>query len=406
MAWVLSGIMLAVVAFLFLELWSSFASDPYFVEKWKALTWNDFATSLTKHDGLPLAQLLFSLIAPALVYWGQRRLRTSRLFLSDSQLRHRSGLPLWLGNLTRQNWSLSLDDFRSGQMAFTLSGQVRGNAPLAMYFLSWKAAQNRPRLHALTQRRLAPASWFLLGQEAREPVRPPKGLFWRSLNLWTTPEGRAVLQSAFDCLPLVTALRAQAVPVPAFSTSSRMGMGGGVDLMAYPRIKAVVLSSFGLMVSAGLAFHLLRHQHYFESPPLWVWVAPGICCALAVWWWQAAAQQEPGEPSLKPTQGVVAALLGIAATLLAPSVLLGANLVFTPAQEISFNVRNDPLGLQPDDSSIPAFRPSQALDFWASLPASTQRQITVRKGLFGTWQYDSAPLEDEVSAFYQTHSRR
>ena len=137
-----------------------------------------------------------------------------------------------------------------------------------------------------------------------------------------------------------------------------------------------------------------------------MWVAPGICCALAVWWWQAAAQQEPGEPSLKPTQGVVAALLGIAATLLAPSVLLGANLVFTPAQEISFSVRNDPLGLQPDDSSIPAFRPSQALDFWASLPASTQRQITVRKGLFGTWQYDSAPLEDEVSAFYQTHSRR
>ena len=401
MAWVLAAITLAVIAFLFWQLWGSFASEPAFAEKWKKLTWQSLATALTKHDGLPLMQLLISIIAPALLYWGQRRLRGSSLILSNSQLTHHSGLPPWLGNLMKQNWSLSLDDLRSGRLAFTLSGPARANASLALYALSWKAVPGKIAFNALTrQQQLAPASWFLPNQKAREPIGLPTEHLWFSLNPWATPEGQAALQSAFDRLPMVAALRAQGVPVPAFPTAKGMSTGGGVDLMAYPRMKAVVLGFFGLLVSAGLAYHLLRHQHYFDSPPFWAWAAFGACCTLGVWQW-LAAEQVPDEPSLKPTQGLVAVLFGVAAALLAPSGLLGLNQLTNPAKTIFVTVKVSPLLLQPDEPGVPAFTPAQALEFWASQSTAPARQIAVRKGLFGTWQYDSEPLEEEVHAFYR-----
>ena len=93
-------------------------------------------------------------------------------------------------------------------------------------------------------------------------------------------------------------------------------------------------------------------------------------------------------------------LFGVAAALVAPFALLGANQALLPAQSVAATVRHAPLQLQPDDSSIPAFSPQLALEFWASLPAGTRRQMTVRQGLFGTWQYDSEPLQQEVYAFY------
>ncbi|MDQ3058872.1 MAG: hypothetical protein M3R45_05035 [Pseudomonadota bacterium] len=323
--------------------------------------------------------------------------RSSRLFLDGSTLRHRSGLPLWLGNLLGQNWALSLDDFRSGRLVFTPSSLAQGYSPLARYALRWKDAQGK--IHGL----LVPVSWFLPGQAAREPIKMPQGLLWHTspLNPLSSPKVQAVLQDAFDQLPLVAALRAQGVALPALSSFKPAGLGeNGFDLMTYPRMKAVVLGFFGLLVGAALAYHFMRHQHYFDNPPLGAWVAFGACCALATWAWLAAEQQAPGEPSLKPTQCVLALLPGLAAALLAPSALLALNLALTPAQSVAVTVRHAPLRLQPEDASIPAFAPQQALDFWASLPAGTRRQMTVRQGLFGTWQYDSEPLQEEVYAFY------
>ena len=108
-------------------------------------------------------------------------------------------MPLWLGNLLKQNWTLSLDEFRSGRMVFALAGLARENASLASFVLRWKAAHN-DKTHwlgpYLIRRQLTPASWFLIDREAREVLHAPKGLFWRSLNPWTTPAGKAVLQEA------------------------------------------------------------------------------------------------------------------------------------------------------------------------------------------------------------------
>lgn len=413
--WLMYGLILALVALVFWLIWLLYTSDSHFAAKAKALTWHDLGDSLARlgsAGGLVQLKLLLYGVVAASFFWGRRMQRGNRLYLSHATLRQRSGLPLWLGNLLRQNWTLSLDEFRSGRAVFTLTNQIQqaglaqAPSPLAMHVLRWKAANaTMPRIMPPPQ--LLPASWFLIGQEARKPLKAPP-LNWRhSLNPWATPEGQAALQNAFDQLPLVAALRMQGVPLPPVSNARLFGLGeGGLDLMAYPRMKAVVLGFFGLLTSAALAFHFTRHQHYFEPPPLLVWVAVGACCALVAWGWQAAEQQAPGEPSLKPTQGILAALLGVGAAFFAPFALLGASQAFTAAQDISVTVSHFPLQLQPEDKRIPAFSPEVALEFWSSLPANTRRQMTVHQGLFDTWQYDSAPLQDEVEAFYRQHGRR
>ena len=396
-------LVLLSVAFAFWQLWLVYSTHPELAEQLKTLSWQ----SLKKRQILQLpVELPLYLLATVAVLWVQRWLRGSRLYLSSSQLRHSSGLPLWLGNWLKQNWALSLDEFRHGRMVFALAGLARANTSLASFVLRWKAADN-DKTHWLTaylvRRQLTPASWFLIGQAAREAVHPPKGLFWRSLNPWTTPAGKAVLQEAFDALPLVTALRAQGVPLPAFSTAKRQ-MGDGIDLMAYPRMKTMVLSFFGLLIGAGLAYHFMRHQHFFEAPAVWIWAVFGACCALASWFW-LSEEQAPAAPSFKPTQGLMAVLHGIAATLMAPSALLGLNLALGARQWVSVTVIKTPLQLVPDDKTIPPFSPSQAREFWAELPVQSDRQIAVHKGIFGTWQYDSEPLEGEVYAFYKKYSQ-
>ena len=401
--WIVCALVLVIVAYSFWQFWLIYSTTPELADKLKTLSWQ----SLNKPQNFQrTVELPFYILAAVAVLWVQRRLRGSRLYLSSSQLRHSSGLPLWLGNLLKQNWTLVLDEFRSGHALFKLAGTPRSNAPLAWFVLRWKAGDDKS--HWLTAqlagRKVAPASWFLIGQEPREAVHWPKGLFWRSLNPWTTPAGKAVLQKTFDELPLVEALRAKGVSLPAFSTARRHIAGDSIDLMGYPRMKAVVLSFFGLLIGAGLTYHFMRHQHYFEAPATWVWAAFGACCALASWFW-LAEEHAPTGPSFKPTQGLIAALFGVSAALMAPSALLGLNLALGTRQWVSVTVSKTPLQLLPEDKNIPPFSPSQAREFWAELPAHPARQIAVRKGIFGTWQYDSEPLEDEVSAFYEKYNR-
>jgi hypothetical protein len=165
----------------------------------------------------------------------------------------------------------------------------------------------------------------------------------------------------------------QGVPLPSIYTARRAA-ADGIDLMAYQRMKAAVLCFFGLLIGAGLAYHFMRHQHYFEPPALWIWAAFGACCALATWFW-LAAEQGPAVPSFRPTQGLIAALFGVAVALMAPSALLGLNQALSARQWVSVTVSKTPLRLRPDDKRIPPFSPSQAREFWAEHPEQPVRQF-------------------------------
>ena len=397
--WIAGTLLLASFAFAF---WILFTSIADLSNSLRALSWQSLKPRQVFQLTVELPLYLLGFIA---FLWIQRRLRGSRLHISHAHMRHTSGLPEGLAQLLKQNWTLSLDDVRSGKIHLTLSGAARAHASLAWFAIQWNADGAPPGWlkKQLTLQRLVPAGWFLIGESAREPIEAPKGLFWRSLNPWATPAGEVLLQKAFNQLPVIAALRAHGVSVPPLATARRNLPGGSIDLMAYPRIKALVLSFFSLLVGAGVMFHLMRHQHFFHAPPPGVWAAIGGLCAVAGWLW-LRTEQAPAESSFKQTQVLIAALFGVAAALAAPSALLAVNAALTPPRLVAVTVNQAPLQIMPDDKSIPPFSPSQAKEFWAERGALSGRQITVRKGLFGMWQYDSEPFEEEVWAFYKTYN--
>ena len=398
--WVAGALFLAAFAFAF---WLLFSSIPDLSTSLRALSWQSLKQRQVFQLTVELPLYLLGFIA---FLWMQRRLRGSRLHICHTHMRHTSGLPEGLANLLKQNWTLSLDDVRSGRTRLTLSGAARAHAPLAWFALQWTRGGDQPgwlrKQFAL--QRLAPAGWFLIGEPAREPIEAPKGLFWRSLNPWATPAGEALLQKAFDQLPVVAALHAHGVSVRPIATARLNLSGSGIDLMAYPRLKALVLSFFGMLIGAGLAHHFMRHQHFFEAPAVWIWAVWGAACALVSWFW-LCTEKAPAVPSFRATQVLIAALFGVAAALLAPSAFLAVNQAVRSPQLILVTVKQMPLRLVPQDLNTPSFSPSQAREFWAAQPAQLARPLTVRQGIFGAWQYDSEPLEDEVSLFYQKYGR-
>ena len=400
--WIAGVLFLVAAACMFWLLFNLFSSSPEIIESLKTFGWHSLKQRQIFQITVELPIYFLGFIT---LLWLQRRSRRSRLLVNQSHMQHISGLPLWLARLLKQNWTLSLDDVRSSRIRLTLAGSARAQAPLAWFYLTCHTDADEPGWlkKQLTLQRLVPANWFLIDEPAREAIQAPAGLFWRSLNPWKTPAGQALLQKTFDQLSLIAALRTHGVTVSMINTVRQNAPGGSFDLMAYPRIKAVVLSFFGLLAAAGVMHHLMRHQHFFDAPAISLWAAFGGLCAMASWWW-LHAEQAPAESSFKLTQILIAALFGVAATLAAPSALLAVNQLLGAPQLVAVAVKQAPLQIIPDDQSIPPFSPSHAMEFWAERGAQPGRQITVCRGLFGMWQYDSEPLEEEVWAFYKTYN--
>lgn len=106
LVWIVCALVLVTVAYSCRQFWLLFSGNPELAAKLKALTWQDFIRPIFQ----VMVEMPLFLLAAVAVLWVQRRLRGSRLYLSRSQLRHSNGLPLWLGNLLKQNWTLALDE--------------------------------------------------------------------------------------------------------------------------------------------------------------------------------------------------------------------------------------------------------------------------------------------------------
>ena len=217
------------------------------------------------------AELVLILLAPMFLVGGHVvHTKQARLTLYTDTLRYASGLPLlgrWL------DWTLDLDAVRANKLPLQLAGVAMGPQPTNNYRLSWGPGQLR---------QLRPAAWYLPQQA---PVASAKPASFFGLVRWQTPENQALLQQQFNQLPLIQALRQRGIALPSVNGKRQMV---GLDLMAYPRMKAAVISFFVALLSAFVLFHLMRHHHYFTPPPLLAWVAFGAVtgvCMLA-WLWQ------------------------------------------------------------------------------------------------------------------------
>ncbi|MBB6561805.1 hypothetical protein HNP48_004499 [Acidovorax soli] len=327
--------------------------------------------------------------------------RRARLVLDNQSLRYTSGLPVvwrWL------DWQLDLGALRSGAVSWQLAGAPVPANPLATLRITWKGGA---RLG------LSPARWYLPGEpETDDDVRPHS---MAGLVLWNSAKNLPVVQRMFEALPLVRALRERGVPVPA-PDGARSRAGVDRDLMAYPRMKAVVIGFFVGLGAAAALFHAMRHQHYFMAPPVGVWGAVGACTALLVlaWLWPeaklahgSASPTASERAGFRTTQLLVAALAAVPAGLCAPSVPLAWAWVTEAPRTVAFAVAPSVQSLPrvvlraPQGGDVPPLEPRQAIDYWLSLRTGATVELPVRRGLAGLWwQFDSSVLEERLEVFY------
>ena len=355
--------------------------------------WQNLLAKSAVHWGpaLSLLAMVFFLVGHVV------HTKRARLTLEADTLRYASGLPLlgrWL------DWTLDLEAVRANKLPLQLAGAALGPTPTNNYRLSWGRGQVK---------QLRPAAWHLPGQAPAALVKPTSSF---GLVRWQTPENQALLQQQFNQLPLVQALRQRGIALPPVNGKRQMA---GLDLMAHPRMRVAVIGFFIALVSAFALFHVMRNDHYFSPPPLLAWVAFGTAAGLCMlaWLWRehpggAGSTTAVEAAGFRSTQVLLAALIGVAAGLCAPSLPLAFSSTTQASQQLAFGLKNAPLRLQATtDNGVPDIHPDQAMDYWLSLPEGSAFSLPVRQGVAGLWwQFDSRVLEERLDAFYESKTRR
>lgn len=401
LAWMAGVALIAVLAVSLGMVVMGLVTGPGQPFQWQVLARRS-ASAWQRSDPLRLVfhglQLLLFLLIVLGLAWHRRR---ARLVLDGQSLRYASGLPLvwrWL------DWQLDLNALRSGAVTWQLQGVPVPANPLSALRLTWKRGA---RLG------LSPARWYLPGEPELDDVVRPHSM--AGLVLWNSARNLPVVQQLFETLPLVRALRERGVPVPV-PDGKQSGVAGGTNLMAYPRMKAVVIGFFVALAVAAALFHAMRHQHYFLAPPVGAWLAFAACAGLLLlaWMWpEGALAHGKATPTaaervgFRTTQLLVAALAAVPAGLCAPSLPLLWTWAAEPLRTVVFAVAppvppSSRVVLQaPQEGDVPPVEPTQAIGYWLSLRPGETVELPVRRGVAGLWwQFDSSVLEGRLEAYY------
>ncbi len=297
-----------------------------FSDAWAALRAVDWALAWESLMGNPVKLVVpvvyVLLIAPA-TYVMHKRLRNARLVLDDSELRYESGVP-WLSRWI--DWKIDLQAIRSQELSFRI--MLPPGVPLSSktYAVEWGAKKHSGDRSLQT---LRPADWYPANAEYVVPKRS-----FLALPTTLSTHGAAAMQAQLQALPLVQALTQRAILLPPITSKSDHL---GVDLMAYARLRMAVFAFFALLLMALLLMLFVRHSYYFEAPPIAVWVVcGGVVGAMVLAWLSGeAVAAQAQRPGLHLARVVVAALVGLAFGLCAPSVPLAyANLLQAPQTQV------------------------------------------------------------------------
>ena len=401
LGWVVGAVLVAALAVSLAMVLASLVTAPGQPFQWQMLA-SRSATAWQRMDSQRLVfHALQLLLLLSIVLGLALHRKRARLVLDDQSLRYTSGLPVvwrWL------DWQLDLQALRSGAVQWKLGGAPVPANPLSTLRLTWSKGA---RLG------LSPARWYLPGVLEQESGVQPHSV--AGLVLWNSAKNLPVVQQMFEDLPLVRALRERSVPVPSPDGKPSSAFGGA-DLMAYPRMKAVVFGFFVALAAAAALFHAMRHQHYFVSPPMAIWWAAAACSALLVlaWLWaEGTLVHGRGTPTaseragFRTTQVLLAALTAVPAGLCAPSLPLLWTWATQAPRSVVFAVappvQSPPRVLlqAPQGEGIPAVEPRQAIGYWLSLRPAATVELPVRRGLAGLWwQFDSSVLEERLTSYY------
>lgn len=365
-----------------LIIWIAFPNEVL-----RQIDWSEMGRKLLKPDFL-LANFLYLTIWCIAHYMLAKHQKNARLTLGDNTLSYSSGLP-FLSRLF--DWDLDLEAIRSKKLKLRLAGRKYGKKPLLLYRFSWGVSGFR---------QTRPAAWVLPNQSDLPAKEPTSFMGYVS---WSKPENAALLEEQFSQLHLIKALTQRGIDVPKIANTTE---ATGLDLMAHPRMKVAVISFFATLVGAFVLFHLMRHQHYFSSPPVSYQLIAGAFAGLVMFAWLWGEKPNAGntveQAGFRGTQVLLACLFAVSAGLCAPSLplLLASTVLSTEDQ--AFNVQQSPLMLK---TSLPANMPdiqlTQALEYWQSLKDGEVVNLPVSRGFAGLWwQYDSSGLQDKVEVFY------
>lgn len=392
LAWVAGCAMFVLLAVQLDRLLASLAASADLLARWEFLgrgllaAWVRLRPAQLSLYGALVVAVLFLLAA---LHFHQKR---ARLVLDGRGLHYDCGIPgarRWL------NWRLEFDSLRSGSIEWQLTGGPAPANPLAQLRLKW---------HGGPLGGLSPAHWFLSGGPVDVAYFSPHSVAgWVN---WRSSKNHLIVVQVFETLPLIRALRERGIPVP--SPDGRVRGVGGVDLLAYPRMRGVVWAFFGC-VAAALAIYLATSkQHYFTPPAERVWIAAGFCVGLAAlcWMWGEVVRVPLGivtRTGFRCAQAVVASTFGVAVALCAPSVPLLWSLATNEPREVDFIVATlpDPDGrvvLRPlEVAAVPSIYPPRYQDrFWKSLPSGQTMTLKIRSGVAGSWwQFDSSVIEKQ-----------
>jgi hypothetical protein len=318
------------------------------------------------------------------------------LVLDEHTLSYCSGLPVlqkWL------DWTLDLDALRAQRLTFRLLANPRGFHSLQFYGVTWG-----PEAGAFA-RQLRPANWCLPDQPIGEPAR------FSGMVLWPSARNQAALQGKLQALPLVQALSQRGITLPHIGSAKPAIVG--MDLMAYPRMKAAVYWFFSLLfLSMGLLWWV-RDAYYFAPPQQLAWlVIAGIAGAgMLAWLWGEAPDAEAVQggkaavAGFRATQVALAVLVSVAAGLCAPSLPLAYSTLTQTSHEHVVALQKQPQRLLPDQAdAMPAVQLEYVAEYWQSLPDGAAVTLPVRRGAFGLWwQFDADALREKWQVYYEAH---
>lgn len=377
-------------------------------EAWQKAIADTFAQGLSRPSPRWL-ELLAGLASLSMLWVQWKQQRNARLLLDADWLRHDCGVPLlrrWL------DWSLSLDDVRSGKTLLLLNGMAIGSNALWMFRVGWGLSGLR---------RFQPAAWIPQGEGGLHVAMSPT-LDTGRVDLpphrplgyirWGHPDNAVWLQQRFDALPLVCALRNQGIELPPLDCTS--DNRAGVDLLRYGRLRSALklVLPMALVVGAMLQ-HLARHQHYFSPWSMSVWAAIALSIAIltGVWLWrdEPATGMHRGDAwSVRLAQGLVAVLVAVVLPWgIQAMPLVAAKWLMTP-QSVDFLLDLDRNQLVPEPGApvSQSIALTYAAPFWAAQDNHSLQPLPVRVGPGGLWhQYDVEELNGRIADFIDRHER-
>jgi len=303
-------------------------------------------------------------VVALLVPFTARLATAARLTVDDTGISFDPRLPRRLSWLGEFSWVARWDQITKFSVV-----RLRDNA-VAAFVLPGRAFTSRLPLQGWIPENLAAA-----GAEAPKYDKLEDNPIWQAFAAHglTTAGGRTLID--FD-------LAKHPSTRGALIACAVMGIGG--ILVTFAESETYIADGYGFLVPHALA---------------------GLV-GMALFWRMLAAVREPAELPRGIPVGM-AVFGAMASSMFSYGALVQLNKLATPAVPATYRVDSPCTTLLPADPALPRIIWSSGYnDYWCQYKKGTELAIPVRRGLFGTWQFDQGSYVDKIGEYREAKRRK